>query len=90
MKIDMSFLPDGISGAWKIETFEVKERELSQMISIMKTDRGVPGGTYKALKRGSTVVMSNTPDEINDFMHFVRKAHGSILINGLGTRIGCT
>lgn len=51
---------------------------------MLKTGRGVPGGTYKRLMRGGTCVMSNTPDEIRDFMHFVHKAHGSVLINGLG------
>ena len=83
----MSFLPDGISGDWSISTFEVAERELSQIISFLKTGRGVPPGTYKRLRRNRTVVMSNTPDELRDFSFFTRKAYGSILINGLG--LGC-
>ena len=77
-------VPDGIAGDWKVETFEVQDRELSQMISMMKTGRGVPAGKYKALKRSGTTVMSNTPDEIRDFMRFVYKAKGSVLVNGLG------
>ncbi len=85
--LDMSFLPDGVSGDWSISTFEVPKSDLSQKISIFKTGRGVPAGIYKRLKRKNTVVMSNTPDEINDFSHFTRIAKGSVLINGLG--IGC-
>jgi hypothetical protein len=87
MQLDMSFLPDGISGNWSITTFEVTEEDLSQKISMFKTGRWVPPGIYKRLKRDGFVVMSNTPDEIRDFTHFTREAYGSILINGLG--LGC-
>lgn len=83
MRIDID-VPDGISGDWKVETFQVQEKDISQMISMMKYGRGVPAGTYKALKRGGTIVMSNTPDEIRDFSRFVRYAKGSVLVNGLG------
>lgn len=85
--LDMSFLPDGVSGDWSVSTFEVADRELSQIISLFKTGRGVPSGTYKRLMRNGTVVMSNTPDELRDYRHFTRKAYGVILINGLG--LGC-
>ena len=85
--LDMSFLPDGVSGNWSVSTFEVPENDFSQIISMYKSGRGVPAGTYKRLKRNGTVVMSNTPDEIRDFSYFVRISHGSILINGLG--LGC-
>lgn len=87
MKVDMSFLPDGVSGNWRIETFEVPKEDFSQIISMLKTGRGVAAGIYKRLKRDETVVMSNTPDEIRDFSHFTRHANGSVLINGLG--LGC-
>jgi len=87
MKVDLSFIPDAISGDWSIQSITVKERELSQMISYFKTGRGVPAGDYKKLVRSGTVVMSNTPDEIRDFLHFTRHAKGKILINGLG--LGC-
>jgi len=83
MKIDIN-VPDGTLGEWSIETFEVKEKELSQTISMFNTGRGVPAGTYKRLMRNGTCVMSNTPDEIRDFSSFLYKANGSILINGLG------
>lgn len=83
----MNFIPNGISNDWEISEFEVKEKELSEMISIFKTGRGVPPGKYKKLTRNKTVIMSNTPDEINDFSYFVHIAKGSVLINGLG--LGC-
>lgn len=83
----MSFLPDGKSGDWEIDTITVEKDELSQKLSMIKTGRGVPEGEYKRLRRDRTVVMSNTPDEIRDFRHLIRDAEGSILINGLG--IGC-
>lgn len=87
MKVDMSFIPDGVSGDWRIQAFEVPQNDISQMLSMLKTGRGVPAGKYKRLMRGGTVVMSNTPDEIRDFSHFTRRAKGSVLINGLG--LGC-
>ena len=83
MKIDID-VPDGVSGDWKVETFEVPKEDLSQMISLWKTGRAVPSGKYKSLKRRGTIVMSNTPDEIRDFSRFVHRAKGSVLVNGLG------
>ena len=73
MKLEID-VPDGISGNWEVETFVVKEEELSQMISMMKSGRGVPGGIYKRLMHEGNVVMSNTPDELNDFRFFLYKA----------------
>jgi len=88
MNLDMSFIPDGKSGDWSVETFSVSKKDnISQQISFMKTGRNVPEGTYKRLKKGNTTVMSNTPDEIRDFRWFFLEAKGSILINGLG--LGC-
>lgn len=87
MELDMSFIKDGTLGNWSISTFEVPKNSLHEKISLIKTGRAVPAGIYKMLKRGGTVVMSNTPDEIRDFKFFTSKAEGSILINGLG--LGC-
>jgi len=90
LKIDID-VPDGISGDWSVDTFEIKQNgcdaysyELSQIISLVKTGRGVPAGTYKRLMRNGHCIMSNTPDEINDFKYFIYNATGSVLINGLG------
>ena len=83
MRIDIE-VPDGVSGEWKVESFTVQEKELSQMISMMKYGRGVPAGNYKKLTRNGYLVMSNTPDEISDFWRFACRAKGSVLVNGLG------
>lgn len=83
MKIEVN-VPDGVSGNWSVSTFVVPKEDFSQTISMWKTGRGVPEGTYKRLMRGGEVIMSNTPDEIRDFMSFYRRAEGSILVNGLG------
>jgi spermidine synthase len=84
MNIEIN-VPDGVSGDWKVETFEVSSKDAEmQRIQIMKTGRGVKAGIYKKLVRNGTLVMSNTPDEIRDFSSFVHKAKGKILVNGLG------
>jgi len=81
IKIDV---PDGISNDWRIESFNVPKNDISQVFSLMKTGRGVPPGDYKRLKRNGTLVMSNAPDEIRDFIRFVYRAKGNVLVNGLG------
>jgi len=83
MKIEID-VPEGKSGSWSVESFEVPENDFSQFISSFKTGRSVPAGKYKRLLRGGTCVMSNTPDEIRDFMGFVWRSSGNILVNGLG------
>lgn len=88
MKIDMSHVPNGSSGNWSIEEFEADE--FWYRISLMKSGRGVPPGKYKRLCRGRSVIMSNTPDEIRDFMPFVHRAEGRILVNGLGLGVVLT
>jgi len=81
VKIEVN-IPDGVSGDYEVKTFSVNKND--DWISAMKTGRSVPEGTYKKLKRKDTTVMSNTPDEIRDFMGFVNRAKGSVLVNGLG------
>ena len=55
----------------EVKTFQVEENELSQRISKLTTGRGVPYGTYKRLTCCNECVMSNTPDEISDFLNFL-------------------
>lgn len=83
MKIEIN-VPNGTSNDWEVDEFSVDKNDVSQMISLMKTGRGVREGTYKRLKRGSTIVMSNTPDEIRDFIYAFSGVKGKVLINGLG------
>ena len=51
---------------------------------VTHSGRGVPEGTYTRLLHGTTVVMSDTPDEIRDHMPFVARARGRVLVHGLG------
>jgi hypothetical protein len=72
-------LPEGRRGPWAVRRVTVDR-------APMRPDRkGPPPGTYTMLThdlRG--VVMSDTPDERRDHLVFVLKAHGHVLINGLG------
>lgn len=88
MTLDMSFIPDAKLGAWAVSTFTVgQEDSLSQLLSAMKYGRSVPAGTYKRLTRLGEVIMSNTPDELNDHQAFKIRLTGKVLITGLG--LGC-
>lgn len=81
---------DGQKGPWKIETFTVSESQArfgKVRADIRGSSRYVPAGTYKSLKRGGTVVMTNTPDEVKDILWYNRYFKGDILINGLGLGI---
>lgn len=76
-------VPDGKSGNWEVKTFEVPEKSVEGLRLAMQ-GRHIKPGVYKSLSRGRTIVMSNTPAEIRDFIHVIRRARGNILINGLG------
>jgi hypothetical protein len=82
-------VPEGISGDWKVEKYEVSTQEASfgmlrSMVSACERGRYVPAGTYKGLWRGNTIVMSDTPDEIRDHLPAIRAANGHCLVGGLG------
>ena len=86
-----SSVPLGKSGDYIIEEFTVTEDEASffNMRQMVKGQgRNITVGTYKRLYRGKsnwgTVVMSDTPAEKRDHIHFIQKAEGNVLINGLG------
>lgn len=84
-------VPDGKSGPWEVFSYEVtKEVADFQMLrSAISSERGryVPAGSYKGIKRGGNIIMSNTPDEIRDCREFFKEAKGRVLINGLGLGI---
>ena len=71
--------PERSQGAWKIDHFTVTGREFQGFSS-----RTVPPGTYTRLTRNGTLVMSDTPDEMEDHLPIVNQATGRVLINGLG------
>lgn len=79
-------VPDGVAGAYRVESFTVTEDDArwTALRSALGRDEYVPPGNYKRLMRGNTVVMSNTPMEIRTNMEFIRAASGDVLINGLG------
>ncbi len=79
-------VPDGTSGDWKVETFEVSKREaeFSGIRAIMHPEERVEAGTYKRLTRKGTVVMSNTQMEMRTNKAIIFNARGRVLINGLG------
>jgi hypothetical protein len=89
MKIDIE-VPNGKSGDWRVEDFEISETDAKmQNVRAMFNpgNRRVAPGIFKRLMRSSTVVMSNTPAEIEDHLNFINTAKrigGHILINGLG------
>lgn len=88
----MSFLPEGKSGEWEVAYINVSPEQAKWSMLRASFDSGgvrnyVPPGTYTSLKRNKEIIMSNTPAEINDFLHFTKIAKGTILINGLG--LGC-
>lgn len=80
-------LPEGQSGDWKIEIFEVSEQE-AQFDNIRNLinarSRYMSPGRYTRLTYCGRVIMSDTHDEMYDHQFFVHRAKGNILINGLG------
>ena len=47
------------------------------------------GRKYQKLTKGGITWMVNTPDIVKDFVDFLTRAEGSILINGLGIGMCC-
>jgi len=102
-KYKVTFLPEGRIGKHAIERFIVTEKDekLQQLRLANPSSLGrmVPKGTYTKLLRfpgsignatsfhDSVIVMSDTPDEIADHIHFIERACGRVLINGLGLGI---
>lgn len=80
-------IPEGGSGEWAIRKVTVSEEQgkLDELRAMFGGHgRFVPAGTYTQLIRGKTIVMSDTPDEIDDLWGLIYNAKGNVLINGLG------
>lgn len=79
-------VPDGTIGRWSVNTFTVSEQEseFTRIRAIRHPEEYVPPGTYKRLLRGPEVIMSNTPMEESTNGPIIHRAHGVVLINGLG------
>ena len=84
-KVDV---PEGISGDWQVERFEVTEEQASfarLRASLHAPYReSPPAGYYTRLMRRGWLVMSDTPAEIRDHRWAISEAKGSVLVNGLG------
>ncbi len=86
-------IPEGRSGKWYVEKFEVKNDIERAIFNLHAMGREVPLGTYTRLMRDDSwdnPMMSDTPQEIYDQMEVIFKIQelgGRILINGLG--LGC-
>ena len=78
-------VPEGSSGKWYIDKFEVKEDSPGR-IYYMLHGRDVPPGTYTRLSHRDHYgpMMTDTPSEIRDHLEFIRRASGRCLVNGLG------
>ena len=84
-------IPDNKIGYWAIDTFTISKTQAHHFnmgqLFAGHGERSIHPGTYKRLLFGNNTIMSNTPAEIRDHIHFIRKAQqvgGHILINGLG------
>lgn len=97
MKLYEHFLPDplpvpiteGKLGRWRIETFEITEKEAERANSLYSIRRETeycvkPGNYTRLIRDGHTIVMSNTPMEVTTNAEFIKRAWGCVLINGLG------
>lgn len=94
MKYGEVCVPEGKSGAYAIEEYEVSacDSEFTKIRAIRDPREYVPAGTYTKLRRNGTIVMSNTPAEIQDSLHVYARACRynlfnptfTMLINGLG------
>ena len=74
-------IPEGQIGEWKVERFLVDRLDYH----ALPKGRGVPKGeTFTRLKRGGTLVMSDTPAEQMDHYEIIYKAKGNVLLAGLG------
>jgi hypothetical protein len=86
-------IPEGRSGVWYVEKFEVKDDVKRSIFNLHARGRDVPVGTYTRLMRDKSFdnpMMSDTPAEIYDHAEAVYKIQelgGRILLNGLG--LGC-
>jgi hypothetical protein len=77
-------LPAGKSGEWEVDHFTVEEDE--RQLRYAEQGRAVPLGRYTRLTHhgSNELFMTDTPAELNDARDFLQKAHGHVLITGLG------
>lgn len=80
MYLDMTeILKDGKAGEFELSHFEIDEKNF---VAIYRM--GISPGRYVKLSHKGVCVMSNTSMEKSTNSSFVAKAHGNVLIGGLG------
>ena len=84
-------LPEGESGDWAVSKYVISEQEqrfqeLRAMFNPHRPARIVPAGEYTRLTRNGTIIMSDTPNEIEDHLEAILNTHdgGHALVGGLG------
>ena len=87
-------VPSGKRGTWKVFKRTVTELdctlfEMSPTQSLFGKLVGLPSrrpvpGVFTVLADGDSVVMSDTPAEVMEHREFIERAHGHVLIHGLG------
>jgi len=83
-------VPEGKSGIWRIERFEVSEKDTewaNLRMAFQGGSRCIFAGTYTRLMMSNSFdnpIMSDTVQEIKDHWEIIKKAKGHVLINGLG------
>ena len=87
----VNLLPEATIGEWSIEHFEVTEEEanlsvIREMVNRTTSEmlHATPAGTYVRLKQGDRIWMSNTRMEQITNQEFLDRAHGDVLMAGLG------
>lgn len=76
-------VPDGRSGEWEVSTFAIDD-EAARFRNRINPRCPVHAGFYKQLIQGGHQWMTTLPEEIEQQREFIERAHGSVLITGLG------
>jgi hypothetical protein len=87
----LPYFPDPVirEESWAVARFDLTESEirfaeLRDMIHRRRESYGIKPGTYLRLTCGGHTIMSNTPMERATNQIAVDKAHGHVLVGGLG------
>lgn len=75
MKIFMDHIPSARSGDWCVNDL---------IIPAQSATDNAPAGEYKVLTYKDQIVMSNLPGQVEARKSFLIRAHGSVVLNGLG------
>jgi len=82
-------VPEGVSGCWSITRFSVSKSQYL-MTGITLRTRAVIPGDYTRLKRGGTVVMSDTPADVRDHNELFSRARDTVQYNRQATNYTTT